>query len=193
MVTRPVTDAKINNKFQFHKLFRNYFFTIFGQSSSKSIKAMFTHHLLSIFIAAISNLLSQPDSTCRAPQTNQDITISLGEIHFTDDPDMIYEAVEQMPQYPGGEDALLSFIQENIVYPTQDDVQGMVVAKCAVMHDGSVGRVEVVRSKHPDLDREAVRVAKLLKFYPGRHNGKIVNVWYNLPVRFRLQSPVKPN
>ena len=62
-----------------------------------------------------------------------------------------------------------------------------MVVKLVVKKDGSVGNVVIVRSKHPDLDREAVRVVrKLPRFIPGRMMGKEVNVWFIVPVNFVL-------
>ena len=55
--------------------------------------------------------------------------------------------------------------------------------------DGSIGRVEVLRGKDPDLDKEAQRVVKTLpKFIPGKMNGRAVQVWYTLPINFKLQQ-----
>ncbi len=104
----------------------------------------------------------------------------------------VFEAVEQMPQFPGGDAELMKYINKHIVYPTlaaENGIQGRVVIKFVVKPDGSVGDVVVVRSKDPDLDKEAVRVAKSLpNFIPGRMNGQPVSVWFTLPVNFKLQN-----
>jgi TonB family protein len=106
---------------------------------------------------------------------------------------------EKMPQFRGGETALLKFLQENLQYPPQavkDKVQGRVVVKFMIDKLGDVSEVEVVRSVREDLDAEAVRVAKMLpRFSPGSINGKAVSVWYTLPVTFTLKGddvPSKP-
>ena len=102
----------------------------------------------------------------------------------------IYSSAEQMPQFPGGEAALMKYIQSHIQYPptaAKNHVQGRVIVQFVVWKDGSVSEVNVVRSVDNDLDREAVRVCKTLpKFTPGRHNGKAVDVWYTVPVTFKL-------
>jgi len=102
----------------------------------------------------------------------------------------VYRSVEQMPQFPGGERGLMKYLQQNITYPTeaaQEGVEGRVVVQFVVQADGYVGDVEVVRSVHPSLDNEAIRVIKALpRFTPGHHEGKPVNVWYILPVQFKL-------
>jgi protein TonB len=104
----------------------------------------------------------------------------------------IFTAVEQMPQFPGGEAELLKYIASHIKYPTmaaENNIQGRVVVKFVVQKDGNVGDVVVVRGKDPDLDKEAVRVVKTLpKFIPGKMNGQAVSVWYTLPINFKLQS-----
>ncbi len=106
--------------------------------------------------------------------------------------DEIFKAVEQMPQYPGGEAALMADISKNIRYPAmaaENNIQGRVVVQFVVEKNGSVGQVKVVRGKDPDLDKEAMRVCKTLKkFIPGKMNGESVRVWYTLPINFKLQT-----
>ena len=102
----------------------------------------------------------------------------------------IYRSAEQMPRFPGGEAALVKYIQTHIKYPptaAKNHVQGRVIVQFVVRKDGGVSVVHVVRSVDNDLDREAVRVCKTLPtFTPGRQNGKAVDVWYTVPVTFKL-------
>ena len=104
----------------------------------------------------------------------------------------VFRSVEQMPQFPGGEAALMKFLQSHINYPpmaVENGVQGRVVVQFVVDKTGKVGEVMVVRNVDKDLDKEAVRVCKSLpKFTPGRQNGQPVSVWYTLPVTFKLQG-----
>ena len=106
--------------------------------------------------------------------------------------EQVFTVVEQMPQFPGGEAALMKFLQSHINYPpmaAENGVQGKVVVQFVVDKTGRVGEVKVVRSVDKDLDREATRVCKSLpKFTPGRQNGHPVSVWYTLPVSFKLQG-----
>ena len=99
--------------------------------------------------------------------------------------------VEQKPQFPGGDAALLKWVSEHIRYPAmaqESNIQGRVVVQFVVTKTGKVGEVKVLRSKDPDLDKEAVRVVKSLPaFVPGKMNGHAVNVWYTLPVTFKLR------
>ena len=104
--------------------------------------------------------------------------------------DEIFESVEQMPQFPGGEAALMKYIDSHIQYPpmaAKNNIQGRVVAQFVVDKTGKIGEVKVVRSVDKDLDKEAVRLIKTLpKFTPGRQNGQTVAVWYTLPITFKL-------
>ena len=102
----------------------------------------------------------------------------------------VFTYVEQMPTFPGGETALMKYIAENLRYPSaaQDQgIQGLLILRFVVTGTGDVGEVQVIKSLDPSCDREAVRVVKSLpRFHPGRQQGKPVNVWFQLPVRFQL-------
>ncbi|MDE5972028.1 MAG: energy transducer TonB, partial [Muribaculaceae bacterium] len=108
------------------------------------------------------------------------------------EPEKVFTVVEQMPEFPGGTSALYEYLSKNIRYPeqaAQNDIQGRVTVQFVVEKDGSIGEVKVVRSKDPDLDKEAVRVVKSLpKFVPGKMNGQSVRVWFTLPITFTLNN-----
>ncbi len=102
----------------------------------------------------------------------------------------VLEVVEQMPTFPGGQKALLQYISDNIKYPSiaqENGIQGRVFVRFVVKKDGSVGEVQVLRGVDATLDKEAVRVVKSIpNFIPGKQNGHAVNVWFTLPVQFKL-------
>lgn len=104
----------------------------------------------------------------------------------------VYETVEQMPEFPGGMEEMMKFLQRNIQYPAnaaKNEVEGRVILQFVVEKDGQIGDVKVVRSVDPELDAEALRVVKSMpSFIPGRQDGKPVAVWYTLPISFKLQS-----
>lgn len=104
----------------------------------------------------------------------------------------VFQAVEQQPEYPGGQTALFRFLSENITYPkdaAEAYIQGRVVVSFVVEKDGSIDDVKVVRGVHPSLDAEAMRVIKLMpRWTPGRMNGSVVRVQYTLPLSFKLQA-----
>ena len=107
----------------------------------------------------------------------------------------VYESVEQMPEFPGGVEGLMRYLQQNVQYPpmaVQNNVQGRVIVQFIIDETGQVGDVEVVRSVSEEVDAEAVRVVKSLpKFEPGRQGGEPVSVWYTLPIAFKMQSDSK--
>ena len=107
----------------------------------------------------------------------------------------IFKSVEQMPQFPGGDAALIKYLDSHIQYPPEaakNNIQGRVILQFVVDKTGEIGEVKVVRSVDKDLDKEAIRFVKTLpKFIPGRQNGQAVAVWYTLPVTFKL--PQKGN
>lgn len=104
--------------------------------------------------------------------------------------DMVFDVVEVMPQFPGGQIAMLKYIMENMKYPEQamkEGIQGRVAVRFIVEKDGSISDVKPILSVHPLLNKEAVRVVESMpKWSPGKQNGKPVRVRYNLPVMFKL-------
>ena len=108
---------------------------------------------------------------------------------------IVYSCVEQMPQFPGGEAALMKYLRSHINYPpmaAEDEIQGHVVVRFIVDETGKVSNATVIHSVDNYIDREVVRVCKSLpKFTPGRHNGQAVSVWYTLPVTFELKDVKK--
>lgn len=103
----------------------------------------------------------------------------------------IFDVVEEMPSFPGGNGALMSYLTNNTKYPVvaqENGVQGRVIVSFVVERDGSISDVRVARSVDPSLDREAQRVVKSMpRWKPGKQNGSAVRVKYTVPVVFRLQ------
>ena len=104
-----------------------------------------------------------------------------------------FRSVAHMPQFPGGEVALMKLLKDHIQYPPEavkNSIQGRVILQFVVEKTGKVGTVKVLRSVDESLDREAVRVVKALPdFTPGSlDDGRTVNVWYTLPVNFSLPA-----
>jgi TonB family protein len=101
-----------------------------------------------------------------------------------------FESADKMPQYPGGEMELLKFVAMNTQYPEAamlDRAQGRVIIRFIVNTQGNVERPTVLKGVHPALDKEALRVVGMLKgFTPGSQEGKVVSVYYILPITFAL-------
>ena len=108
----------------------------------------------------------------------------------------VYKSVEQMPMFPGGEMALMKYLQSHINYPPEaakNDIGGRVIVQFIIDETGQVGEVKVLRHVSEEIDAEAVRVVKTLpKFEPGRQDGEAVSVWYTLPISFKLQTKPQP-
>ena len=105
----------------------------------------------------------------------------------------ILDYAEHHPSFPGGQQALLEFLRQNVNYPEQakkDSIEGRVVVGFVIDTDGSITEPKVVRSVHPLLDAEALRVIKLMpKWEPGYQGDSLVRVKYNLPVTFKMGEP----
>lgn len=102
----------------------------------------------------------------------------------------VFDVVEQMPSFPGGNAALMNYLSQNIKYPViaeENGIQGRVIVQFVVGKDGHISDVRVAKSVDPSLDKEAVRVVKgMPRWIPGKQNGQAVTVRYTLPVTFRL-------
>ena len=127
-------------------------------------------------------LTAEPEKTAE-PQVDITITETKG--------DSIYSVVETMPDFPGGQKELLSFLSRNIKYPTkaiENKIQGRVIVQFVVNKDGSISGAKVVRSVDPDLDKEALRVINSMpKWKPGMQKGEPVSVKFTVPIVFRNQ------
>ena len=105
--------------------------------------------------------------------------------------DKVYDVVEVMPQFPGGQVELFNFLSDNVKYPADAEkkkIEGRVIATFVVDKDGSITDAEIVRSVYPSLDAEALRVINAMpKWVPGRQSGKAVRVKYTVPLTFSLK------
>ncbi len=103
----------------------------------------------------------------------------------------IYTVVNQQPDFPGGEKALIAYIKNNLKYPafaSENGIQGRVTLSFVVEKDGSISNIEILRSPAEELSQEAIRLVKSMpKWKPGKLKGEKVRVKYVLPVTFRLQ------
>lgn len=104
----------------------------------------------------------------------------------------IFRAVEQQPQFPGGQAELMKYLSSNLKYPpaaAEQGIQGRVVVQFVVSKTGSISGVKVLQSLHPSCDKEAIRlISSMPKWIPGKQNGNPVNVYYTIPIRFKLQD-----
>ena len=102
----------------------------------------------------------------------------------------IFQIVEEMPSFPGGEQKLMEYVVKNVKYPQiakETGIKGRVFVSFVVEPDGSVSNVKVLRGIGGGCDEEAMRVVKSMpKWKPGKQRGKAVRVSYMLPVNFQL-------
>ncbi len=113
-----------------------------------------------------------------------------------DDDDKVYQVCEKAPEFPGGMDAMMKYLYENIKYPAEAEAagkDGRAIVQFIVKKDGSIGNVEIIRSSGDNsLDTEAIRViASMPKWNPGTQGGKPVNVKFTMPVVFKVQKSAK--
>ena len=118
-------------------------------------------------------------------------TLTTARAQNTDTPcGKVFHVVEQMPQFPGGQAAMMKFIADSLRYPPvvcTGGVEGRVLVKFVVDCKGNIVNPLVVRSVDPLLDREAIRLVKSMpKWIPGKQNGEPVSVVCFVPVRFKL-------
>ena len=105
--------------------------------------------------------------------------------------DKVFEKVEDMPEFPGGEQAMMDFVAKNVQYPKEameKEISGRVLVGFIVEKDGSISETEIVKGIGGGCDEEAVRVVKAMpKWKPGKQKGKPVRVHFMLPLTFKLQ------
>ena len=98
---------------------------------------------------------------------------------------------EQMPEFPGGDNALMSFLQRNIKYPIKalkKNIEGIVMINFVVERDGRISKVNVTKGIGGGCDEEALRVIKKMpKWKPGKQGGKPVPVYFDIPVNFKIE------
>lgn len=113
-----------------------------------------------------------------------------------DQEDPIFEIAPTMPQFPGGRDALMKFLNKTLKYPEKaqkNSIQGRVIVKFVVNKDGSLSNPVIARSVDPELDAETLRlINEMPKWIPGKNEaGEVIRVYYTVPVVFRLQGDKK--
>lgn len=166
-----------------------------AKAVAQNLKATFTNEdyknplyrkiiFFSVFVPALYQAYT-PTLENEEEQKTEEIESS------TDEPEQIFMIVETMPEFPGGQLALMQFIAQNVKYPAEareGNIQGIVYLRFIIKKDGSVDNVSVARSVHPLLDDAAISVIKQLpKWKPGIIRGENVAVWYTIPIKFALK------
>jgi len=133
--------------------------------------------ILLIFITIISFSQEVIDTT-KLGMDNEDNTV------------FQFAVIEDKPEFPGGQKALLDYIAKNVIYPEkakENGVKGRVFVQFVIEKDGTVSNVKVASKVDPYLDKEAVRVVKSMPTWkPGKYKGKLISVQYLVPITFNL-------
>jgi TonB family protein len=134
-----------------------------------------------VVVVGYGAMHNPPPATAKAPVQSSDT----GEEH-------VFMLVEEMPEFPGGNTAMMNYIAGNIKYPVTaqtNGVHGRVTCSFVIDPSGAITDVKVVRSVDPSLDSEAVRlIYSMPQWKPGRQRGKAVAVRFTVPITFRLQG-----
>jgi protein TonB len=117
--------------------------------------------------------------------------VSGSDVVGDEDLNQPFTIVEQMPEFPGGEKALLTYLRDNIRYPAmakENDIEGTVYVQFVIERDGSVSGAKVAKGADRMLNEEALRVVSAMpKWKPGKQRGQEVRVQYVVPIKFILQ------
>ena len=132
-----------------------------------------------------------------APSSDSDkkvvAVVDIPKVKETPQEKVIFQVVEEMPEFPGGMAEALKFLAKNIKYPVaaqEAKIEGRVIVQFVIERDGSVSDAKVMRGVNSELDAEAIRVVSMMpKWIPGKQRGKAVAVKYTMPIMFRLQTP----
>jgi TonB family protein len=184
------TGARLELGNSFHKSFikKRFIMMTKNNNTQKRTTLFATIALLTFFIGFMA---------CN--QTKEDATITeSGEVLKSSSGTEVFNIVEEMPEYPGGDEQLKAFLSNNTQYPPtaiEDQLEGKAFVKIIIDDSGKVTEVQMAKSSgHTILDEEAVRVVKSLPDWtPGKQKGKTVNVNYVLPINFQLSSGNDPS
>ena len=143
-----------------------------------------------VVVGYASNGVGAPSSD---PDKKVAAVVNIPKVKETPQEEVIFQVVEEMPQFPGGMAEAMKFLAKNIKYPVaaqEAKIEGRVIVQFVVGRDGNVSDVKVMHGVNPELDAEAIRVVSMMpNWIPGKQRGKAVAVKYTMPIMFRLQTP----
>ncbi|MDE5634850.1 MAG: energy transducer TonB, partial [Muribaculaceae bacterium] len=137
----------------------------------------------------------RPGEAKAANSTSGEIKVIKAGSIKKDDNQKVFSSVEEMPQFPGGDAALMQFLRDNIKYPEseiENKGRHMVVVQFVIGQDGLVRDAKIIKGDADAFNTEALRVVNSLPQYtPGKLNGKPVSVYYTLPIAFSTKETKK--
>ena len=141
-----------------------------------------------------SILLIQLNGNAQVEQSvsTEDSVVNTIKVQSKEDANLVFDFVDKMPEFPGGQVEMIKFLSKNINYPTvalDQGVQGSIYVQFVIWKDGSVREVKVLRGVDSPLSNEAIRVIKMMpNWEPGTQRGIPVNTRYTLPIKFKLDA-----
>ena len=147
-----------------------------------------------LVILPIVLLMVTVNSTATAGNDNRGSRIEtdepINQVPPQKDESPIYEVVEQLPSFPGGQSALMDYFKKNLKYPViaiENGIQGRVIIQFIVEKDGSISSAKYIRGVDPSLDKEAMRIVNAMpKWVPGKQKGESVRCFITIPIEFRI-------
>ena len=200
LCARPSASTAIGNNFSF-SLTKKRIQMITQKKKTRGLifKALLTLPVLALLLFANCNNASKNNESIKEETSTIKVNLNEGTsvvaTHLDEEGQEqdteVFTICEEQPEYPGGMDALASFISENIQYPQsakENGIEGICFIQFVIDTDGSITDVECLKSVDPDCDAEAMRVVKAMpNWIPGKNNGEPIRVSYNLPINFKLQ------
>lgn len=159
---------------------------LFETPEASALTAELSEYKASDFL--VTSATQSPNPTEALPTLSEANTLATAPDNNND----VYVQVEKQPEFPGGETALMEFLQKTMKYPEEaakNKIEGRVVVSFVIEKDGSISNIEIMRSPHKLLSEEGIRVIKNMpKWEPGTQRGEKVRVKYVLPISFRLNK-----
>jgi len=194
--TLGIQFSSLSNNFN-HSLIKKRFIMMSKEKTKKAamLKLVFVIPAAIAFtliftIASAEHIIAQSDNP-KTTQVEQVQKVEKATIPSIQD-DPVFTVVEQMPQYPGGKEALIKYMSNNITYPEnarKNGIEGRVFVSFVVEKSGKVTGIRLLRGVNEELDKEAIRVvSEMPKWKPGIQRGQPVRVQFNLPIVFKLDS-----
>jgi TonB family protein len=189
-LTYHETAVQIVNNFNVSQLKQRIMMMNKTKSPSRKLAKYIAVLPLFVLLVTANSAYAQKNEPAKTTTSPQDTTKNIRQNDET------FVVVEKQPEFPGGTEAMMKFLSDNIQYPEEakkKGVQGRVICNFIVRKDGSITDADIVRGVDPLLDEEAIRVINSMpKWQPGMQRGKVVDVRYTLPIVFRLQNEKKP-
>lgn len=186
-VIKPNANIQIVNNFNVSQLKKR----IAMINKKRTSGLMSVKYLLALPIIALM-LIGNAQNTFSQQKEKVGVASLTENPAASDDQSPPFVMVEQMPQFPGGEKAMMQYIGSNLKYPKDaaaEKVEGRVIVRFVVSKIGEISNVTIIRSLDPRCDEEVIRIVREMpKWTPGKQGGKEVDVYYTLPILYKLEK-----